>query len=138
MLISAGLITGTRTATVPQAQTGPTDSALKTTFFMVLFPRGAWASCALSIASIGVAVGSNSLTTFWTVAACGDSKEGHPSAGDPHAQFPHLCGAARGDSRGLRAAAERPAHRRHRRGDSARQRRPGPGVGHERRADRAA
>src|SRR6267378_4619927 len=81
MLISAGLITGTRTATVPQAQRNPAASALKTRFFMVGFPEALGRVAPLSIASIGVAVGSNSLTGFWTVAARGDSKEGHHPRG---------------------------------------------------------
>jgi len=39
MLISAGFITGTRTATVPQAQRMPAPSAPKTRFFMINFPK---------------------------------------------------------------------------------------------------
>ena len=59
MLISAGFITGTRTATVPQAQRIPAPSAPKTRFFMGGFPEDS-SNCDESIASTGLAVGSNS------------------------------------------------------------------------------
>src|SRR3954471_10828556 len=70
MLTSAGFITGTRTATVPQAQSSAAHSA-KTWFFMIDFP-GVPGQMGTAIGSTAVEAGSTSLYAWGKVAACGE------------------------------------------------------------------
>src|SRR5947209_18951246 len=137
MLISAGLITGTRTATVPQAQSSAALSAT-TWFFMVDVP-GLPDDFPQWIGSIAVEAGSTSLSTGqpWPLAVDPPSLVRRKERGGPraYAQFHYLCRRFRSGQRCVRASS---ADARHRRSELARERRLRQRLRHGRRAHRGA